>query len=262
LEITCKFPNSIIFFEDKVKLALQKHIKRGKVYYNLIYEGTSPHADSLFIDKQLAKNYYHKLSYLGKMFNIKDNINMHDLISIPGILGYKTTESDVSKLWPAVDSATKLAIGKLIADREKEGRAIYSDLKKRLKKIQRYVDMIKDKANANVDGYKKKLEERIKEISGNNKLINNDRLEMEVAIYAKNSDISEEINRLKSHIKNFHKTIEGDGETGKKLDFIAQELHREVNTIGSKSNDYTISKAAIEIKSEIEKIREQVKNLE
>jgi len=261
LEVTCKLPNSLSIFEDKVKTLIQTIIKRGKVYYNLIHEGASPHADSLFVDKELAKKYYDKLSYLKKSLNLYGNIDVSDIISLPGILDYKNREKNISKCWPSIEKATASALNKLIVERDKEGKALFIDLKKRLVIINDHVLRIKDKSKKNVKGYKRKLEERIEEISGT-QIVNNGRLEMEVALYAKNSDISEEVTRLKNHILNFERTINDSGEAGKKLDFIAQELHREINTVGSKSNDYAISKSVIEIKSEIEKIREQVKNLE
>lgn len=261
LEISCKLPNSLVIFEEKIKSLLQRGIKRGKVYFNLIYEGASPHADSLYVDKKLAKSYYNKLNSLKKAFKLEEGIKLNDIILFPGVLNYRSAEKDISKLWPSVRAAVNAALGKLINEREKEGRNLYKDFKRRIKKIKNYIAKIKDKAYINVKSYKEKLEQRISEISKSH-AINNERLEMEVALYAKNSDISEEITRLKNHISNFDKTIAKSGEAGKKLDFIAQELHREINTVGSKSNDYTISKSVIEIKSEIEKIREQLKNIE
>jgi uncharacterized protein (TIGR00255 family) len=143
----------------------------------------------------------------------------------------------------------------------REGKAIYRDLMKRARKIRKRVSDVAERAELNVEEYKKRLAERIKELTGGQE-IDSGRLEMEVAIYAKNCDISEELTRLKNHISNFEKTCAADGEAGKKLDFIAQELHREANTVGSKASDYRISKDIIDIKTEIEKIREQVKNVE
>ncbi len=261
LEITCKLPNSLVIFEEKIKSLLQRGIKRGKVYFNLIYEGTSLHVDSLYVDKKLAQSYYNKLNSLKKTFKLEKGIRLNDIISFPGVLNYRSAEKDVSKLWPSVHVAVDSALDKLINEREKEGRNLYKDFKKRIKRIKKYITKIESRAYINVKNYKRKLEHRIKEIS-KSQVINNGRLEMEVALYAKNSDISEEITRLKNHISNLDKTIGKRGEAGKKLDFIAQELHREINTVGSKSNDYTISKSVIEIKSEVEKIREQLKNIE
>ena len=261
VEITCKLPNSLVIFEERIKSLLQKEIKRGKVYFNLIYEGASPHVDSLYVDKKLAESYYNKLHSLKKAFKLEGGIKLNDIILFPGVLNYRSAEKDISKLWPSVHGAVDSALERLINERGKEGKSLYKDFKKRIKKIKKHINRIKNKSYVNVKNYKTKLEQRIKEIS-KGKGINSERLEVEVALYAKNSDISEEITRLKNHISNFDRIIGKNGEAGKKLDFIAQELHREINTVGSKSSDYTISKSVIEIKSEIEKIREQLKNIE
>ncbi|MFH1790826.1 MAG: YicC/YloC family endoribonuclease [Candidatus Omnitrophota bacterium] len=261
LEITCKFPNSLVIFEDRVKALLKKSIKRGKVYLNTVYEGVSPHSESLYVDERLAKNYYRRLCELKKMFSLDEKIGLKEIISFPGVLNYRESEKEVSRLWPHVEEAVKLAQDRLIRDREREGRHLSRDFNTRLSRIRKHVARIKEKSHLNVKKYKERLEKRIKEISGISPN-SNDRLVMEVALYAKNSDVSEEITRLKSHLLNFQNIVTKGGESGKKLDFVAQEMHREANTVGSKSSDYSVSKSTIEIKSEIEKIREQVKNIE
>jgi len=261
LEISYKLPNGLSFLEDNVKEVLQQKIKRGKVYFNLIYEGKSPHGESLYLDLALAKQYYKKVLELKKAFDLDEPVALKDLVTFPGVINYRVTQGEVSKLWPLVEKAIKQALSRLVLDRAREGKHLAMDLKKRLGKIHAHMSVIKTKSSANVKSYKKKLEQRIQEISGIQP-INNDRLEMEVALYAKNSDISEELTRMESHCINVQRILKESGEAGKKLDFVAQELHREINTIGSKSSDYTIAKSVIEIKSEVEKIREQVKNIE
>jgi uncharacterized protein (TIGR00255 family) len=153
------------------------------------------------------------------------------------------------------------AVGDLIKDREKEGHATCRDLSKRVSNIEKLLNEIRARAHLNIKEYKDKFAERIKDLT-RGRAIDKGRLEMEVAIFAKNSDISEEVARLKNHLSNLKRTISSNGEAGKKIDFIAQELHREINTVGSKSGDFKISKNVIEIKGEIEKIREQAKNIE
>jgi len=261
LEINYKLPNSLSLFEDKIKALLQKEIRRGKVYLNLIYDGISPHSQNLFLDLKLAKSYHDKLKELKKAFNLVEEIRLNEITSFPGVLTYKITETGISKLWPSVHKAIKIAVGKLIHEREKEGKNLCKDLKKRITKIKKHVGRITGKIDTNVNHYKRRLEQKIKEMTGMPPA-SNERLEMEVALYAKNSDISEEITRISSHVWNIGRVIKKGGETGKKMDFIAQEMHREANTIGSKSSDYAISRSVIDIKSEIEKIREQVKNIE
>lgn len=260
-DATLKLPNNISTFDERIKEHMQKWIKRGKVNLNLSYEGALLKDEAITINKSAAKNYFNELSGLKKYLGLKDDITTKDIITLPGVLSYSVAEEDVTKVWPAVKEAFEKAVKKLIADRVKEGRSTYRDLVKRARKISTMLSLIKSRAHVNIDEYRKRFAERVKDLTGGRN-IDMGRLEMEVAIFAKNSDISEEINRLGNHLTNFNKTISSSGEIGKKLDFIAQELHREINTIGSKASDFRISKNVIEIKGEIEKIREQAKNIE
>lgn len=256
-----KLPNNISTFEDKIKETLQKVIKRGRVNFNLIYDGTLLKDERININKKVAKNYYDELLKLKRHVGSKDDITIKELIALPGVINYEVVEKNLTKLWPKIKKAIEKALVKLVRDREKEGRSTYIDLKKRTRKIRSMLSVIKARAHLNLDEYKKRFAERVKDLTGGRD-IDRGRLEMEVAIFAKNSDISEEITRLGNHLANFEKTISGNGDVGKKIDFIAQELHREINTIGSKASDFKISKNVIEIKSEVEKIREQAKNVE
>lgn len=260
-DATLKLPNGIILFEDDIKSMLQKEIKRGKVNLNLIYDSSLLKGGRIAIDKLTARNYYEELLKLKKALHIDDNITIKDIVGLPGVLNYEATEEDLVDFWPKVKKALDEAIGHLTKDREKEGKALQKDLLARTKRIGKLVDGIKARSHLNISEYRKKFVDRIKDLTGGRD-IDRGRLEIEVAIFAKNSDISEEITRLKNHLINFAKTILSDGEVGKKIDFIAQELHRETNTIGSKASDFKIAQNVIEIKGEIEKIREQAKNLE
>jgi len=260
-DATLKLPNSIALFEDRIKEALQKPIKRGKVNLNLTYDGILLKEEKITINKKAAKSYYEELAGLKKYLGLKDEISIKDLVALPGVLSYGIIDENLAAFWPKIKSALDKALAKLVADREKEGKSTYLDLMKRVRRAEKVLAVIKSRAHLNVEEYRRRFAERVKELTGGRD-IDMGRLEMEVAIFAKNSDISEEITRLGNHFSNFKKTIAGNGEVGKKIDFIAQELHREINTIGSKASDFKISKAVIEIKSEIEKVREQAKNLE
>ena len=258
---TLKLPNGISVFEDDIKDILQHKINRGKINLILIYDGSLLKGDKVTINKKCAKSYYEELSALRRYLGLKDPIAIKDIVTLPGVINAEAPGENISKIWPKIKEALEKALAKLLVDREKEGRATYLDLAGRAKNIEKLLATIKSRAHLNIEEHRKRFADRIKDLTGGRN-IDIGRLEMEVAIFAKNSDISEEIARLKNHLENFTKTIAANGEVGKKLDFIAQELHREINTIGSKASDFKISKNVIEIKGEIEKIREQAKNLE
>ncbi len=260
-DATLRLPNGITAFEDRIKEILQKQLKRGKVNLSLTHDGALLKGERISINRRAAKNYYNELERLKRYLGLREEINIKDLITMPGVLNFDSAESGLAALWPKIKKALDLAIEKLVSDREKEGRALSLDLAQRTEKIGKMLATIKSRAHLNIDEYRKRFADRIKDLTGGRN-IDMGRLEMEVAIFAKNSDISEEITRLQNHLSNFNKTISAGGEVGKKMDFIAQELHREINTIGSKASDFKISKNVIEIKGEIEKIREQAKNLE
>ena len=260
-DATLKLPNGIAAFEDRIKEILQKKIKRGKVNLNLAYDGVLLKAERLSINKKAAKNYYNALEGLKKELGLKEEIDIRDIIALPGVLSFDSLEKGLAAFWPKIKKALDMAIDRLVSDREKEGKALHADLAARTKAIETMLVTIKSRAHLNIDEYRKRFADRVKDLTGGRD-IDMGRLEMEVAIFAKNSDISEEITRLQNHLSNFNKTMSAGGEVGKKIDFIAQELHREINTIGSKASDFKISKNVIEIKGEIEKIREQAKNLE
>jgi len=261
LEISYKLPNGFYFLEDKIKTLLQDGIVRGKIYFNIIYEGRMPKGETIYVDTALAAEYHEKLKKLKKTLKLNTEIELRDIAAFPGIVNMKISEADYEMLWPTIEKAIKEAIKKLNADRLREGKHLAEDLLKRVKKIKKNIDKIKARSVQSLKEYKKKLSEKAKNLLGT-QTVSGDKVEAEAVQYAKSSDIAEEITRLIGHGINFENVVKVGGEAGKKLDFIAQEMHREANTIGSKSSDYAIARNVIEVKSEIEKIREQVKNLE
>lgn len=260
-DVSLKLPNGFVAFEDRIKEILQKRVHRGKINLSLVFDGKSMKDERVSVNQKIAKSYRSELVKLSKYLGTNDVITMKDIITLPGVLCYEVSENALAEVWPKVKESVEKAIDHLVVDREKEGRAIYRDLTGRTAHIAKMLAVIKTRAHLNIEEYRKRFADRVKDLTGGRD-IDRGRLEMEVAIYAKNSDISEEITRLQNHLVNFNTTLAGNGEVGKKIDFIAQELHREINTIGSKASDFKISKNVIEIKGEIEKIREQAKNLE
>lgn len=260
-DATLKLPNNISTFEDAIKDILQRRVKRGKISLNLVYDGTILKDDRIVVNKRAARRYYEELSGLKKYLRLKDDIAIKELVALPGVLTCEPSEENLAEFWPRIKQALEKSLDALVADREKEGRSLYRDIASRSGKIKKMLASIRSRAHLNIEEYRKRFAERVKDLTSGRD-IDMGRLEMEVAIFAKNSDISEEITRLENHLSNLNNTLSAGQEVGKKVDFIAQELHREINTIGSKASDFKISKNVIEIKGEIEKIREQAKNLE
>ena len=260
-EPSIKLPNGLAGFEDRVKSLLQKKVKRGKIYLNVSFEDTLKEMDKISINLDMARAYRRQIRGLKKNLALKGDIKLEQFITLPGVITYEAPRVESSRIWTHVRKALDEAIEHLIKERGKEGRVLHKDLSKRAREIKTLLTHISQRSNINVANYKKHLSQRIKELTGT-QLVDKGRLEQEVALFAKNCDISEELTRLKSHISVFEESLKSDQEAGKKLDFIAQELHREINTIGAKASDFKISRWVIQVKSEIEKIREQVKNVQ
>lgn len=263
LEVSAKLPEGLLDFEDKIRETVTRFVRRGKVNLNLIYEDGFDSADKIVVDEKLAKAYYKMLTGLKRKISLEGSIRLDQLITLPGVITYEPKGILTLKIWPRIERALKEAFENLDKSRLKEGKRLCIDLKKRIWHIQRAISVIKERSKINVKLYKERLRASIKEVSGASmKTFDKGRLEQEVALYAKNSDITEEVIRISAHTENIKDILENDAEVGKKLDFIAQELNREVNTIGSKASDFKISQKVIQIKSEVEKLREQAKNIE
>lgn len=260
-ELSAKLPNGLAQFEDKLKSAIHQKVKRGKIYLNIEMNGQKNGTARVFISPQTARRYKNELLKLKRELNLRGDVELSQILNLPGVLVSEAQKGDSTRSLPQVKVALNKALAELIKDRKKEGKALYKDLSKRAKSIRTAVDHVSERASISIVKYRNHLINRIRELTGT-KNVDKGRLEQEVALFAKNSDVSEELVRLKSHLDSFEDTLLSQAEAGKKLDFIAQELHREANTIASKSSDFKISRGVIQIKSDIEKIREQVKNIE
>lgn len=262
LEISSKLPNGFSLLEDKIREYLQKRIRRGKVHLSLIYETKKTKDKEVLIDENLADDYAKSIRKLKNDLKLKGDIEVKDIINLPGIVSYKEVKKDYLKIWNSMEKVLGLAANDLDKEKIKEGIQLKKELLKRISYIDEALKEITKRSFLNIDSYKTRLANTIKELSKSQDFDKN-RMELEVALFAKNCDITEEITRLKSHLMGLKGLLNSSGEeAGKKLDFISQELNREINTIGSKSSDFKISQKVIIIKSEIEKIREQAKNIE
>jgi uncharacterized protein (TIGR00255 family) len=259
-DVSVRMPRSMSVLEEKVREFVNDKISRGKVdvYINYSSFGQS---SQVKLDTNLAKAYVDSLNTLKDMFSIRDEISLSLLTRFPDIMALETVEMDMDELWAILKEALELAFNALVEMRQREGERLKNDLLDKLGTVKEYVGNIKEKSYSIVDEYKNKLYDKIKELTKDIPIDEN-RLLTEVAIFADKSSIDEELVRLESHMEELRKALNFNGSVGKKLDFIIQEMNREVNTIGSKITDLGILNNVINIKTEIEKIREQVQNIE
>lgn len=259
-DVSVKMPRSMSVLEEKVRGYVSEKISRGKVDVYINYN-TFGQSSQVKLDTNLAKAYVDSLNTLKELFEIKDNITLSLLTRFPDIMALETVEQDMEELWLILKEALEMAFEALVEMRKREGIRLKNDLLLKLDYVNGFVADISGKSYGIVEEYKNKLYERIKELTKDIPIDEN-RLLTEVAVFADKSSIDEEIVRLESHMAELRKTLNLNGSVGKKLDFIIQEINREVNTIGSKITDLDILNYVISIKTEIEKIREQVQNIE
>lgn len=261
LDINIKLPKSISYLEDTIKKEISAKIKRGKIDVFITFENNSQEGKNITINKELAKLYIEQLKELAQEEKILNNIEVMDIAKLPDILIVKNDEDD-EKIQNELIEVVQGAISKIIEMKNIEGNKIEQDLLQRIDKIENKIVEISAKSTGLIEEYVVKLEKRIKEILKTEEL-DKSRLAQEVVIYADKCSIEEEVTRLKSHIYQFRNLISNNNETiGKKLDFLIQEMNRETNTIGSKANNLEITNGVIDIKTELEDIREQIQNIE
>jgi uncharacterized protein (TIGR00255 family) len=214
------------------------------------------------VDKGLAMAYYNSLRELGELLQISPEITAEQLSHFPGVLVLQEEEDDLDILWSGLEEAIILAMDSLVEMREIEGNRLNYDIIHRIGKIEQFINEISVQEPKVVNNYRERLSNRVRELISDQLVVDESRLATEVAVFAERCNITEELVRLNSHLTQFRQLINSDDSIGRKLDFLVQELHREANTIGSKANDAEISHLVVEIKSELEKIREQIQNVE
>ncbi|MFH1846585.1 MAG: YicC/YloC family endoribonuclease [Candidatus Omnitrophota bacterium] len=263
LSVTCNPFNGLFLLEERTKELLESKVFRGKIFVRISLEeaGQKKNIEKVRVNESLAEEYLTKIRKLQKKLGLNGDVQIQELISLPGVVGDKTEQKE-ENIWPHVRTALQKAIKKLVKYREEEGARLARDFRGRISGIQKSIKEVKKYEEKGIEDYRKKLIRSIREIAENVDA-DKSRLETEVASFAKNCDIAEEVTRLEGHIIAYIKTMKDvKTDIGKKLDFIAQEMQREANTIGAKASDFRVSKAVIDIKSEIEKMREQIKNIE
>ena len=258
-DVSIKLPRSISYLEEKIKKEITSRVSRGKVDVFISFYNNSTKGKSIKFNRELASMYINELKELAKVNGILDEIQVTDISKFPDVLTIEN-EEDEELIWNELKQPLEEAINNFIDMKETEGKKIYEDLSNRVDNIEQKVKIISENSTRLIKEYIVKLENRIKELLNTEKIDEN-RLAMETVIYADKCSVEEEITRLNSHISQFRELIK-ESVIGKKLDFIIQEMNRETNTIGSKSSSIEITNIVVEIKTQIEDIREQVQNIE
>ena len=267
-EVAIRLPRFLNPLEDKIRKTILKTVNRGRIDVFINADYTSSENCTLKVDKNLAAAYHKALQEVGAAIGLEElNINSAQevmyLSRCQDVINVKEGFYDVETVWPKVEQAVKEALDNLVTMRETEGGNIYGDFIYRADLIAEKLTKIEERSPMVVEEYQAKLTDRLNNLlADHNITVEPERLLQEVAIFADRASITEEIVRLKSHIKQFKNIINSDQPVGRKLDFLIQEFNREANTIASKANDYTLAQIVVEIKAEIEKIREQIQNIE
>lgn len=261
-DINIRLPRKISFLEDKIRNFVKDYVKRGRVDLYIKLELLNSNESTLKFDEELASQYYNILSSIRDKFDLVDDISVMNIAKFPDIVKVEEKEEDESIVWNSLRQALENCLVKLKGMREEEGTKLASDIKMRCDLLKNYIEEIEKYSYNVVIDYKEKLKNRINELLEGNVQVDENRLAQEIAIYADKSSITEEIVRFKSHILQLKKTIDKNDSIGRKIDFLIQEMNREINTIGSKSSDLNITNLVVEVKSELEKIREQIQNIE
>jgi uncharacterized protein (TIGR00255 family) len=261
LEIALRMPASLYPLEMEYKKKIAERFKRGRIDVSIRLEGESSDTSKVNLNMDIARDYFDILSRLKTEFNIQEPITLKNLISFRDLFTPPAETQLDADLLNSVEKMLHEALSILVNMRQDEGIALFSDMQMRLQAIGEIMGEIRLRAPQVVLEYQKRLSERIKELTAGLEL-DASRLAQEVAVMADRCDITEEIVRMQSHISQFEALLQSDEAEGRKIDFLLQEMNREINTIGSKGNDLDIARQVIEVKSELGKLREQAQNIE
>lgn len=261
LDVNIKMPKKLNFFESAIRGLLKEYIQRGKVDIFITYEDMTENNVCIRYNKDIAQEYLGYLEQMAEDFSLENDIRVSTLSRYPEVFSMEEQNIDEEGIWKTLEKAIRGAAEGFVQTRIAEGEHLREDLIQKLDGMLKMVDFIAERSPQIIAEYKQKLHEKVAELLEDTKIDEN-RLLMEVTIFADKVCVDEEIVRLKSHIETTKQTLLEGGGIGRKLDFIAQEMNREANTILSKANDLEVSNCAIGLKTEIEKVREQIQNIE
>lgn len=260
-EFTAKVPRTYGFLEEKLKSFLNARVSRGKMECYVSIENLEESDMEVVVSPSLAKGYVDALRTLSETFGLKEDYSAISIAKFPDVLTLRKAPADEEKIWNAVQKVTELAVERFVTMRETEGEKLRADILSKADTILEHVAFVESRSPQTVREYHEKLRQRMEELLENTQ-VDEQRLLTEAAIFADKVAVDEETVRLRSHISQLREFLNADEPIGRKLDFLVQEMNRESNTIGSKAQDVEIAKRVIAIKAEVEKIREQVQNIE
>ena len=260
-EFTAKVPRTYGFLEEKLKSFLNARVSRGKMECYVSIENLEESDMEVVVNPSLAKDYVDALRTLSETFGLKEDYSAISIAKFPDVLTLRKALADEEKIWNAVQKVTELAVERFVTMRETEGEKLRADILSKADTILEHVAFVETRSPQTVREYHEKLRQRMEELLENTQ-VDEQRLLTEAAIFADKIAVDEETVRLRSHISQLREFLNADEPIGRKLDFLVQEMNRESNTIGSKAQDVEIAKRVIAIKAEVEKIREQVQNIE
>ena len=260
-ELTCKLPRSMNYCEERLKTLLNGRITRGKTELSVQIQSVGEVSEQIAVNKDIVRQYVEALRDIKDELGLLDDLTLSNIMRIPDAFTVVKAETDEEQLWEDLKTVTETALTNFVKMRENEGNRMKADLLSRLSTIEKWVDIIDERSPKIVEDYRKRLYDRMTEVL-QGKEIDESRILLEAGIFADKTAVSEETVRLRSHIAQFREMLESGEPVGRKLDFLVQEMNRETNTIGSKVQDIEVTKIVVDQKSEIEKIREQIQNIE
>lgn len=260
-DISIKLPRTLSYLEDKIKKEITANVSRGKIDVFITFENYSNEGKDIIVNRELANKYIEEFKKIAEENNLSMNIPVTEITKLPDVLTLKNKDDEEDVIQNELLECLKQAIDNFVEMRQIEGNKIKLDLLNRIREIDINVEKISTFSTGLVEEYVVKLEERIKDILKTD-IVDEARLAAEVVIYADKCSVEEEITRLRSHIDQFKLMLEEQKPIGKKIDFLIQEMNREINTTGSKSGSLDITNLVVEIKTQLEDIREQVQNVE
>ena len=260
-EFNAKLPRQYMFLEEKLKSLVKSKMSRGKVEVSLSIYNIGSIETAVSVNDAVVENYIKVLRETGEKFGLQDDLTISTVFRMTDAFTIVRAETDEDKIWAAVKETAEAALEKFVAMRETEGAKMKDDILEKLANIEKMTLQVCEYAPETVTAYREKLFAKMQEIL-DNKQIDEQRILLEAGIYAEKTAVDEETVRLKSHFVQFRDMMNSDEPIGRKLDFLVQEMNREVNTTGSKAQDIRITRLVVDMKSEIEKIREQIQNIE